>query len=84
MKQNDFTLKNISPADVMRIFRAMKHNEPFELFGETLTIEPAPNPSISACLQCDAACWCNPILERFCRLGDMLYQVPARVTQPDD
>lgn len=65
----------------MGIFRAMKHNEPFELNGRILMIEPAPNPSISACLQCDAACWCDPLIERFCRLGDMLYQAPARVTQ---
>lgn len=83
MKQNEKALKAITPSEVMTIFRAMKHNESFDFFGRTITIEPATNPSISACLQCDATDWCDPLIERFCRLGDMLYQTPACVREDD-
>lgn len=67
----------------MEIFRHMKMNEPFALMGHTISIEPADNPGVSACLQCDAAGWCSPLLERLCRLGDMLYQTPAKVRDED-
>ncbi len=67
----------------MKIFRHMKLNEPFTLMGHTISIQPVDYPSISACLQCDAAGWCTPFLERLCRLGDMLYQTPVRVRDED-